>query len=208
MFEVGLFNITLYAAGLTLVFYVGPCIYARRLIRPDFRLLFFYVTLFSLFGVVGEQFVNVAFKYLSGMPLWEYHMFPAHDGNVTQLFVYVWGVLGFYAYFRDTALFAGKSISPWIMSLVLGAEAIFIELLVNGSYYLLFNDYIFYYFPANLGPLSHFSCLQVVPFYMIVGLVTGKLIQQHRQLLNLDNPRGVKMLLLFYWFIAIVFVFL
>jgi hypothetical protein len=55
-------------------------------------------------------------------------------------------------------------------------EAIVLELAMNVPFHALCGDYIFYYLPANLGPLSHFSCLQVVPFYMAVAFASRGLI--------------------------------
>ena len=63
----------------------------------------------------------------------------------------------------------------------MGAEAILIEILYNGAFLLLFGEYIFYYLPKNLGPLSHLSCLQVLPFYFMVGLVLTRLIHQQNK---------------------------
>ncbi len=55
----------------------------------------------------------------------------------------------------------------------MGIEAIALELIYNGLFYLLFGGYVFYYLPTNMGVLSHLSCWQVLPFYFMIGLVTS-----------------------------------
>lgn len=202
-FEITILNVLIYTFFLLVVFYSLFCVLARNIIRPDVRKLLYYVSLFSLFGVVGEHFTNTAYEYVFGSPLWEYYLYPSHGGNITYFFLSVWGVLGFYTYFRDVALRSVTS-SALYSGLILGAEAIAIELFVNGIYYLLFGNFIFYYLPANLGPLSHFSCLQVIPFYMIVGYVTGSLIKQQ----ELWGYRGLRVTLGLFWMVIITFVFL
>ncbi len=205
MFEITLGNVFLFSLFVLAVFYSAPCLSARRFVVPHVPTLLTYVSLFSLFGVIGEEFVNTAYEYFLGSPLWEYRLYPAHDGNITYWFLFIWGALGFYSYFRDTVFLAGKHVSHFLAAVILGVEAIAIELFFNVTYFWVFNDYIFYYFPANLGPLSHFSCLQVIPFYMIVGFVISILIAQHRKL---HFSRGSYIVLSFYWFITLTFVYL
>ena len=203
MFEITIINTTLYGLSLACFFYLFFCFLARKIITPKFRKLLYYISLFSLFGVIGEAFTNTLYAYFFGAPLWEYRLFPAHDGDITYFFIFVWGVLGLYTYFRNIVFRKSATSSALYSGLILGAEAILIELFVNGAHFLLFNEYVFYYFPANLGPLSHFSCLQVVPFYIIVGYITGRLIE-HQEILQYRNLRTTLGL---YWMILITFDF-
>jgi hypothetical protein len=203
MFEVTITNSIIFALSYWVLFYIFFSLYWRKLVALQYRRLLYYVSLFSLFGVVGEAFTNTLYGYIFGVPLWEYHLFPAHGGDITFLFFFVWGTLGFYTYLRD-ACFRGKGKKKKLSSgLILGGEAIFIELLLNVPFFLLFGSYIFYYFPANLGPLSHFSTLHVIPFYMIVGYVTGRLIELQEEL----GYRGLRTTLSLYWMVIITFVF-
>ena len=193
---------TLFALGFLLIFYILVCIKAKHLVIPHSKTLFVYITIFSLFGIVGEVFVNTLYTAILGSPLWEYRLFPAHNGNISYFFLFIWGSLGVYKYFSDQVLFANYKLTELQAGLLMGAEAVFLELLYNGVYFLIFGDYIFYYLPANLGPLSHLSCLQVIPFYFMVGFFATKLIAHHAKL-----PTS-KSLYAFYWMIIITFVFL
>lgn len=194
-------NTTLFAVGFLTLFYLLVCVMAKRLVRPDFIQLFSYITIFSLFGIVGEVFVNTLYLYFFGTPLWEYRLFPAHNGNISYFFLFIWGSLGVYKYFSDYFL-VKRPLTEFQAGILMGAEAVFLELLYNGVYLLIFGDYIFYYLPANLGPLSHLSCLQVIPFYFIVGFIVNKLIKQQSKM------KPSKSLFAFYWMIIITFVFL
>lgn len=191
---------TVFALSFLLVFYLSLCLYVRRILIPDFKQLFLYITLFSLFGVVGEVLVNTAYELILGVPLWEYRLFPAHNGSISYYFLFVWGSLGFYKYFTDY-LFTKPESSDFKAGVLMGAEAIFLELLYNGLFLLLFGNVIFYYLPANLGPLSHLSCLQVIPFYFMVGFALTKLIKSHAVV-----PFS-KTIFIFYWMIICTFVF-
>lgn len=204
MLEATVGNSIAFALFYWLLSYVVFSVYVRKPIVFQFRKLLYYVSLFSLFGVVGEAFTNTLWEYIFGAPLWEYHLFPAHGGDITYLFFFVWGTLGFYTYLRDISLRSRVGNNALKSGVILGAEAIFIELLLNVPFFLIFGGYVFYYLPATLGPLSHFSTLHVIPFYMIVGYVTGKLIAQQEQF----NFKYLRVTLGLYWMIIITFVFL
>lgn len=82
-------------------------------------------------------------------------------------------------------------------------EAVFLELAYNGIYLLLFGSYIFYYLPANLGPLSHISTLHVIPFYFVVGYFTDSMIRKQNKT---GYGRALLTTILFYWMVIIAFV--
>ena len=132
--------------------------------------------------------------------MWEYVFLPAHDGSITFAFVYIWAALGCYKYICDQLppSFISKKIPPGIL---LAIESMILEILYNGVFLLIFGSYFFYYFPANLGPFSHLSCLEVIPLYFFVGLITSRVLK------NLSSKRLDKTRLVFYWMIIITFVF-
>lgn len=181
MFEITLINVTLYALALFGVYYLAVSAIKKEFIKIEPLKLFYYVSLFSVFGISGEAFVNTTWEYLMGEPLWEYYLFPLHGGNISYFFPLIWGGLGFYKYINDTAFHRYRPEQKIKPGIVMGAEAILVELVYNGFYLLLFGSYIFYYLPANLGPLSHLSCLQVIPFYFVVGFFTNSLIQKQNE---------------------------
>lgn len=150
-------------------------IMARGRIAVDARKFTYSVTLFVLLGATGEAFVNSTWSLVFGWPLWEYRLYPAHGGDVSLFFPMIWGIFGTYSYLRGQ-LFSDIQVHRKPFGLVmLGAEAILLELAVNIPYRAIFGDYIFFYTPANLGPFSHYSCLQVIPFYAAVAIATQKL---------------------------------
>jgi len=197
MFDVTILNTVAFFLVVLAVIYGGFSWQFGKLIQPNYKRLSYYISLFTLFGVVGEVFVNTLFKYLFSSGLWEYHLYPAHNGDISYFFFGIWGTLGFYTYFRDY-FFRGRSNKNALYSgLILGSEAMLIEIFANGSFYYLFGNYIFYYFPTNLGYFSHFSCLEVVPCYIAVGYGTTRLIWQQEEL----QYRGFRTTLIFYWMI-------
>lgn len=202
MFEITNLNVVVFALFFLTIFYVLACVVNRGLIKIEIKKTFLYITIFSLLGVVGEIFVNTVYANIIGAPLWEYRLLPVDNGSVSYFFIFVWGSLGFYKYISEIVFPKIASLSPTMQGLLMGAEAVFIELLYNGIYFLLFSNYIFYYFPNNLGPLSHLSCLQVMPFYFIFGFVVNKLISQH------TIAPFQKTTLVFYWFILITLVWI
>lgn len=113
------------------------------------------------------------------------------------------GSLGVYKYLSDIAFSKFRLYKKEHVGLIMSLEAIFLELWYNVTFFiLLFGSYIFFYFPANLGPLSHFSCLQVLPFYFIFGFLVMKIISRE------EKSGFSKTRLSFFWFILLTLVFL
>lgn len=202
MFEITLLNVTLYAVAFFFGYYLLVCAIKKRFIAIQPLKLFYYVSLFSLFGITGEAFVNTIWEYVMGEPLWEYYLFPLHGGDISYFFPLIWGALGFYKYVNDTAFHRYRPDQKIKPGVVMGTEAIFLELAYNGFYLLLFGSYIFYYLPANLGPLSHLSCLQVIPFYFVVGFFTDALIRKQNEV---GYSKTTLMTIAFYWMVMIAF---
>lgn len=164
-----------YGAVLLGLFYAAFSLAARSWLRLDKRALAHHIVLYMLFGPAGEEVVNTLWRHVSGTPLWEYRLYPIHGGNISLFFFQIWGIFGFYTFLRSQ-VFPHFDRSPRASTLlVFGVEAVMLELLVNVPHYLIFGSHIFYYFPANLGPLSHFSCLQVIPFYIAIAITTRRL---------------------------------
>lgn len=202
MFEINYFNVVIFALIFLSVFYIGSSLVKRSFIKFDFKKILLYVTTFSLLGLVGEIFVNTSYAYVTGNQLWEYRLLPAHNGSVSYFFVFIWGSLGFYKYISEIIFPKIVSLTPVAQGLLIGIEAIFIEILYNGLYFLVFNDYIFYYFPDNLGFFAHLSCLQVIPFYFLFGLAIAKILEQYQYTSN------SKSIIIFYWLIIITLVWM
>ena len=202
MFEITLLNVTIYALVFFTVFYLIFSAIKKEFIRIDPLKLFYYVSLFSVFGITGEAFVNTIWEHFVGEPLWEYYLFPLHGGDISYFFPLIWGGLGFYKYLSDATFNYYKPEEKIKPGLVLGAEAIPFELAYNGFYLLLFGSYIFYYLPANLGPLSHLSCLQVIPFYFVVGFFTDAIIRKQNEY---GYGKTTFLTAMVYWMIIVAF---
>jgi hypothetical protein len=178
VFAPSIYGGLVYGVALIALAYLSVAGIARAWPKLHPRRLVFTLLLFILFGAAGEDAVNSVWRWLFGAPLWTYQLYPAKGGNITYFFPVVWGIFGFYSYLRDQ-MFPGFGRAGSALSMVVfGIEAIVIELIVNIPFYALFGSFIFYYHPENLGPLSHFSCLQVVPFYMAVAMISRRLIAQ------------------------------
>ena len=177
MISVTLPNVIFYCLVFSAIYYLGVSIHKRKFVRIEIPKLLFYISIFSVFGVAGEIVVNNLFLWLTGSPLWIYQLYPAHGGDVSYFFIGIWGALGFYKYINDSAIHRPTSdiLKP---AIIMGTEAIILELAYNGLFLVLFGQYIFYYFPENLGRLSHLSCLEVIPFYFAVGFCLSLLIKK------------------------------
>lgn len=176
VFSVSIAGALAYGLVLAVVFYLGFAVLTQRWPRLEARPLAYTVVMFMLFGAAGEEVVNTAWRAVFGSPLWQYRLYPTQDGDISYFFFQVWGLFGFYTYLRTRAFPAFGHSGGAFKAVVFGIEAIALELAVNVPYYALFGDYIFYYYPENLGPFSHFSCLQVIPFYMAVAFASRRLV--------------------------------
>ncbi len=198
MIPVTLPNAILYCLVFSAIYYLGVCLYKRKFVPIEIPKLLFYISIFSAFGVAGEIVVNNLFLWLTDSPLWIYQLYPAHSGDVSYFFIGVWGALGFYKYINDTAIHRPTNdvLKP---AIIMGTEAIILELAYNGLFLILFNQYIFYYFPENLGRLSHLSCLEVIPFYFAVGFCLSILIKKQNVI---GYGKHLVITLPFLWMIA------
>ncbi len=202
MFDISVVNVSIFGVCFILFFYVLASLAYGKLIRIEWKKLFLYVTVFSLFGVVGEIFVNTLYNYFFGEYLWVYYLYPVHEGHISKMFIFVWGSLGVYKYLSEVVLQKFSLYTKRRAGMIMSLEAIFLEIWYNTTFFLFFGGYIFYYFPDNLGPLSHFSCLQVLPFYFIFGFLVMKIISRE------EKAGFSKTRLSFFWFILLTLVFL
>jgi len=173
--DVSVVGAAIYGIAVLLCIVAAFWVAGRGRIRFEPRKFAYSVTLFILLGATGEAFVNSMWDIVFGWPLWEYRLYPAHGGDISLFFPMIWGIFGTYSYLRDQVVGGIRLGGGPLSMVVIGAEAILLELAVNMPYRAIFGDYIFYYTPANLGPFSHYSCLQVIPFYAAVAVATRKL---------------------------------
>ena len=113
---------------------------------------------------------------LVGEHLWQYRVWPIHDGHTSVLNFIIWPVYGFYLYFFHHVLqHMAISIRPrWLKGLLSGFDGPLLEILANGFFLLFYGTFYFYYLPDDL---RHYTSIQVVPLYMIMGICLALIIE-------------------------------
>ncbi len=166
-----------------LLFYVAGSLLMRRWIIVDgYRLLLFMSAAF-LVAIVCEVYLGKLYYMFTGRPLWQYRVWPIHDGFTSALNFIIWPVYGYYLYFLHHILQEKKIVfrPHWLRGIAAGMDGPLLEILANGFFLLFYGTFYFYYLP---GDLRHYTSVQVVPLYMIMGIVLSLLIEY----LN-DRPR-------------------
>ena len=136
-----------------------------------------YITSMAALGILGEVAIDGFYKFAFGQPLWLYRLFPIHGGYTSVYSLFEWGLLGFYIYLLHGILREKHISSIYIFASIFCADAIIFELMFNGSYKVIFQNYIFYYLPSNLW---HLSALQAIPFYLLGGFLTIEIIAHEK----------------------------
>lgn len=154
--------------GISLI-YLLAALLARRWLRADpYELLLCMATAF-LVAIVCEVALGRAYRLLVGAPLWQYRVWPIHAGYTSALNFIIWPVYGYYWYFLHQVLQVHRVriTRPWLKGLAAGLDGPLLEILANGFFLLFYGTFYFYYLP---GDLRHFTSIQVVPLYMVMGV--------------------------------------
>lgn len=155
------------------------CLIAGKVKRIDPRTALVYFTTAAMIGVFGEIFLDAAYNYAVGHPLWRYNILPIRDGYTSQYAIVTWGLYGFHLYLLHDSLAAKWSIvRTKHLALIFSIEALFVEALLTISAKLTLGEYFYYYYPADLW---HVSSFQNLPFYFICGLVLFKTLKRFRK---------------------------
>ncbi|HYQ73073.1 MAG TPA: hypothetical protein VET88_14230 [Gammaproteobacteria bacterium] len=166
-----------------LLFYLLGSLLVRRWIRIEAYPLLLSMAAAFLIAIVCEVLLGKLYYLLVGTPLWQYRVWPIHDGYTSALNFIIWPVYGYYVYFMHQVLAARcLTIRPsWLKGLASGIDGPLLEILANGFFLLFYGTFYFYYLP---GDLRHFTSVQVIPLYMIMGvilsLVLDRLLQRPR----------------------------
>jgi len=152
------------------LFYLLGSLLSRRWIRIDLYHLLLSMAVAFLIAIVCEVLLGKLYYLLVGKPLWQYRVWPIHDGYTSALNFIIWPVYGYYVYFVHQVLAAKRvNIRPaWLKGLASGIDGPLLEILANGFFLLFYGTFYFYYLP---GDLRHFTSIQVVPLYMVMGVV-------------------------------------
>lgn len=153
-----------------LLFYLLGSLLIRRWVRIDLYQLALSMAVAFLVAIVCEVYLGKLYFLVTGQPLWQYRVWPIHDGYTSALNFIVWPVYGYYVYFMHRVLHEKDiNIRPsWLKGLASGFDGPVLEILANGFFLLFYGTFYFYYLP---GDMRHFTSVQVVPLYMVMGVV-------------------------------------
>jgi hypothetical protein len=153
-----------------ILFYLLGSLLLQRWIRIEPYPLLLSMAVAFLIAIVCEVVLGKLYCLLLGKPLWQYRVWPIHDGYTSALNFIIWPVYGYYVYFVHQVLVAKRiHIRPaWLKGLASGIDGPLLEILANGFFLLFYGTFYFYYSP---GDLRHFTSIQVVPLYMVMGVI-------------------------------------
>lgn len=130
----------------------------RKGISVDFRLILSYFIFGSWFGMAGELFLYKIIEWIFHMPIWEYKLFPIHNGVTSSLGPIMWGNAAVYVCFHKNYQILPVKTKNKLMLFVLEAGYLLVlELIFNFIAFFLFNNYFFYYFVPDLNHWSSFT---------------------------------------------------
>ena len=152
------------------VFYLLGSLFVRRWIRIDIYPLALSMAVAFLVAIVCEVYLGKLYFHVTGVPLWQYRVWPIHDGYTSVLNFIIWPVYGYYIYFLHQFLHARRIVirPRWLQGIASGIDGPLLEILANGFFLLFYGTFYFYYLPDDL---RHFSSVQVVPLYMVMGVI-------------------------------------
>ncbi|MGB5261408.1 MAG: hypothetical protein WBO34_12950 [Gammaproteobacteria bacterium] len=163
----------LFGAG---VFYLLGSLLVRRWIRIEVYPLALSMAVAFLVAIVCEVCLGKLYFNVFGEPLWQYRVWPVHDGYTSALNFIIWPVYGYYVYFMHQVLHARRLVirPAWLKGVVSGIDGPLLEILANGFFLLFYGTFYFYYLP---GDMRHYTSVQVVPLYMVMGVILTLLLE-------------------------------
>lgn len=152
--------------------YLLYCLLAGRWLRIDpYSLLLNMAGAFLVMSIMEASFGFMHAEFF-GWRLWEYRIFPNHHGYGTDLGPMTWPWYGFHFYLFNEALHRRRLVlhqrGALIKGSITGLDGPLLEIIGNGLFLLLFGQYVFYYFPGELG---HLTSVLVMPYYAAAGIV-------------------------------------
>jgi len=150
-------------------FYLLASLLTRHWMRVDLYQLALFMAVAFLVAILCEVALGRLYSLVIGKPLWQYRVWPIHEGYTSALNFIVWPVYGYYWYFLHRVLqeYRVQVRQSWLKGLASGLDGPLLEILANGFFLLFYGTFYFYYLP---GDLRHFTSIQVVPLYMVMGV--------------------------------------
>ena len=161
------------------VFYLAASLLLRAWVRIDLYQLALAMTVAFLVAIVCEVYLGKAYFLVMGEPLWQYRVWPIHEGYTSVLNFIIWPVYGYYLYFLHQVLQAKRvALRPsWLHGLASGFDGPLLEILANGFFLLFYGTFYFYYLPDDM---KHLTSIQVIPLYMIMGVILALVLDHMR----------------------------
>lgn len=158
------------------LFYLAGSLSVRRWITIDFYQLLLCMAAAFLVAIVCEVYLGKFYYLLAGKPLWQYRVWPIHDGYTSALNFIIWPVYGYYIYFLHHILAEKKILvrPRWLQGVASGIDGPLLEILANGFFLLFYGTFYFYYLP---GDLRHYTSIQVVPLYIVMGIILSLILE-------------------------------
>ncbi len=162
------------------VFYLAASLLLRSWVRIDVYQLALAMTVAFLVAIVCEVGLGKLYYLAVGEPLWQYRVWPIHDGYTSVLNFIIWPVYGYYLYFLHQVLQARRVVFRpyWLNGLASGFDGPLLEILANGFFILFYGTFYFYYLPDDM---KHLTSVQVIPLYMIMGVILSLVLQHVRE---------------------------
>ena len=166
------------------VFYLLGSLLAARFLRLDAYELLLSMAVGFFVAIICEVFLGQLYTWMVGKPLWVYRVWPIHGGYTSALNFIVWPVYGYYWYITSLVMNARglRFRRHWHKGLLTGIDGPLLEMLANGFFLSLYATFYFYYLPDDLW---HFTSVQVIPLYMLMGISLSFLLATSMYLANL-----------------------
>lgn len=150
--------------------YLGACLLAGRVISIEIRKLAIYMGAVFLFAQMAEAGINTAARAMLGRPLWIYRIWPACNGCISHSGALMWPLYGFFMYLLHRALEVNPGLARFnnnrCKALLVGIDAMTLEILANAFSLMFFRSYFFYYYR---GDLNHFTTIEIFVPYVLMG---------------------------------------
>jgi hypothetical protein len=159
------------------LFYLLASLLTLRWLRINAYELALSMAVAFLVAIVCEVYLGKLYYLFTGQPLWQYRVWPIHDGYTSAVNFIVWPVYGYYLYCLHQVMRAHRiKVRPgWLKGIASGIDGPLLEILANGFFLLCYGTFYFYYLP---GDLRHYTSVQVVPLYMVMGILLSLLLDR------------------------------
>jgi hypothetical protein len=165
-------KLTLLFSVTAIIIYLINCTVGRRWLKPKFSKMVVWFFGVGMIGVFSEVLLNTIITALFGHPLWEYRVLPIKHGYISLVGPILWGLFGIHLCLQNIALekfYRRRKL--WQKSLIMGADAMIMETIINALSIAILGKFFFYYFPPDLG---HFTSLINLPLWAIGGVIIYK----------------------------------